>query len=73
MTKEENKLRIKAEALNAIRKIYHPKTKNPYSQWPEDGSYADQRDFWVRSIIENMEKELIQNKKRCSKCLKQEI
>jgi hypothetical protein len=51
MTQEENKLRIKAEALNAIIKIYHPKTKSPYSNYPEDGSYASQRDMWVSRIL----------------------
>ena len=58
MTKEENRLRIKLEALNAIRKIYHPKTKNPYSNYPEDGSYVEQREYWISIIIEKMEKEL---------------
>ena len=59
MTKEENKLRIKAEALNSIKKIYHPKSKLPYSDYfTEDGSYAEQRDSWVMRIIEKMEEEL---------------
>lgn len=59
MTKDENKQRIKLEALNKIRKIYNPKTKNNYSQFlSEDGNYTEQRDDWVRRIIEDMEKEL---------------
>ena len=59
MTKEENKQRIKNEALNKIRDIYNPKTKNNYSvHLLEDGNYTEQRDEWVRRIIEDMEKEL---------------
>lgn len=58
MTLEENKLRIKAEALNAIRKIYNPNIKHPYSNYPEDGSYPQQRDEWVSEIIEKMESNL---------------
>lgn len=59
MTKEKNKQRIKSEALNKIRKIYHPKSRPTYSQFlTEDGNYTEQRDEWVRRIIEDMEKEL---------------
>jgi len=59
MTKDENKKRIKAEALNKIRKIYNPKGKVAYSEFfTEDGSYAEQRDYKVSRIIFEMEKEL---------------
>lgn len=59
MTKDENKQRIKSEALNKIRKIYNPKGKVRYSEFfIEDGSYAEQRDYKVSRIIFEMEKEL---------------
>ena len=57
MTKAEVKLQKKATALNAIRKIYHPLTKNHYSQWTDE-SYAEQRDYWVCRLIEQLEKDL---------------
>jgi len=50
MTNEQIKAQIKATALNAILKIYHPLTKNNYSNYPDDGSYAEQRDEWVGEI-----------------------
>jgi hypothetical protein len=58
MTKNENIQRIKNEALNKIAKIYHPKYKFPYSDYPGDGSYASQRDFEIESIINNMNKQI---------------
>jgi hypothetical protein len=58
MTKSEIKQQKKNEALNSIRKIYHPLNQKWYSNYPEDGSYAEQRDFEIRQIIENLEKEL---------------
>ena len=64
MTKEENKLRIKLEALNSICKIYDSNSKVSYSDFTEDGSYADQRDDMVSSIIDKMYKELKDNEER---------
>lgn len=58
MTNQEIKSQKKATALNSIRKIYHPLTKNNYSNYPDDGSYAEQRDSMVREIMEKLEKEL---------------
>jgi len=57
MTNQQIKLQKKATALNAIIKIYHPLTNNPYNKW-SDYSFAEQRDTWVRGICENLEKEL---------------
>lgn len=49
----------KNEALNKIRKIYHPKTKNHYSPYTyEEGSYTEQREGWISEIIETLEKEI---------------
>ena len=58
MTIEENRQRIKNEALNKIRKLYNPMYKHSYSQFEEDGSYAEQREYEISQIIEWMEKEL---------------
>ena len=58
MTKQENKQRIKNEALNAIAKIYNPKYEFPYSNFPEDGNYTEQREYAIRRIIEKMNEEL---------------
>lgn len=64
MTNQEIKSQKKATALNSIRKIYHPLTKNNYSSYPDDGSYAEQRDSMVREIMEKLEKELQQLKNK---------
>ena len=58
MTREENKQRIKNETLNKIIKIYHPLNKEQYSNYEEDGSYAEQRDSMVQFELAKMEKEL---------------
>jgi hypothetical protein len=58
MTREEVILQKKATTLNAIRKIYHPLSKVQYSSYREDGSYAEQRDYMVQEIMENLEREL---------------
>ena len=58
MTKSEIKQQKKNEALNKIRKIYHPLNQKWYSNYQEDGSYAEQRDYEISQIIENLEKEL---------------
>ena len=57
MTKAENKQRIKNEALNAIAKMYHPKYKFPYDPY-EDRSCAEQREYQINYIIENMYNEI---------------
>ena len=51
MTKSENKQRLKNEAINKIRKIYDPHRKMDYSD-------AEQRDYEIRDIIEELERNL---------------
>ena len=58
MTKSEIRQQKKNEALNKIRKIYNPDIRFNYSNFPGDGSYSDQRDFEIRTIIETLEKDL---------------
>lgn len=58
MTNKENRQRIKNEALNKIRKLYHPKTKHNYTYYPGDGGLMERIFFDVKWIIEDMEKEL---------------
>ena len=64
MTTEENKLRVKAEALNKIRKLYHPKTKHGYTYYDGEGSLMEQLSFDVKDIIEQMEKQLSDLKRK---------
>lgn len=63
MSKNQLLLHTKATALNKIRKICHPKY-NGFSQWPEDGSYGEQRSEMIIEIIEELEKNLIKIKKK---------
>lgn len=58
MTYEENRQRIKNEALNKIAKLHHPLHKNGYTYYPGEGSFSEQRDDEVNKIIENMNNEL---------------
>lgn len=58
MTREENRQRIKNEALNEIRKLYHPKTKHNYTYYEGEGSLMEQISFDVQRILEEMEKQL---------------
>lgn len=59
MTIDQIILQKKSEALNKVRKIYHPLTKNPYSNYlSSDGTYTEQRDEWVRDIMYNLEKDI---------------
>ena len=58
MTYEENKQRIKNEALNKISKLYHPKTKHSYTYHEGEGSLMEQISFDVRHIIKEMEEQL---------------
>ena len=54
----------KNEALNEIRKIYNPKYKFPYSQsdpygdWDNLPSCAEQKEKRISNIIEQLEKDL---------------
>jgi len=58
MNQKEVILHTKATALNAIRKLYHPKAK-PMTGWVhEDDTYADMRDREVRNIILQLEEDL---------------
>ncbi len=58
MTKEENGQRIKNEALNKIRKLYHPETKHSYTFYSGEGSLLEQIAYDIKYIIKQMEKEL---------------
>ena len=58
LSENENRQRIKNEALNKIRKIYATNSNFKYSNYEEDGSYSEQRDDYVRSVLNEMEKEL---------------
>ena len=62
MTKQENKRRIKAEALNKIRKLYDPKTIHNFTYYEGEGTTGEQLSDEVRYIIDNMNKELLNNK-----------
>lgn len=54
----------KNEALNEIRKIFNPKYKFPYSQadpygdWDDLPSCAEEREKRISNIIEQLEKDL---------------
>jgi hypothetical protein len=61
MTKEENRQRIRNEALNKIKKLYHPKTKHDYTYYDGEGSLMEQISFDVQSIIREMERQLNKN------------
>lgn len=65
MTHEENKQRIKAEALNKIRKLFHPKTKHHYTYYEGEGSKMEQMALEVENIIKEMEKQLSELKRVC--------
>lgn len=62
MTLQEQRQQLKATALNAIIKIYHPLNvgnKHFYSgcSWEEE-SWAEQRDRKVSDIMERLQKDL---------------
>lgn len=57
MSKNEVVQLKKNEALNKIRNICHPLTKNRYDEYSGE-SYSEQREYKIRYIIENLEKEL---------------
>jgi hypothetical protein len=63
MTYEENRQRIKNEALNSIAKLYHPLYKSNYTYYPGEGSFTEQRDGEVKELIENMNMQLERIKK----------
>ena len=53
----------KSEALNAIRQIYHTKYQFPYRDYPyEESSFSEQREYRIRSIIEQLERDLTELK-----------
>jgi NAD-dependent DNA ligase len=64
MTREEIILQKKATALNAIRKLYHPLTKHSYTYYEGEGSRMEQISFDVESIIQQLEKELLELKQK---------
>lgn len=64
MTREEIILQKKATALNAIRKLYHPLTKDSYTYYEGEGSRMEQISFDVERIITQLEKELLELKQK---------
>jgi len=64
VTKQELIQYKKATALNAIRKLYHPKTKHRYTYYDGEGSLMEQISFDAKEIIERLEKELDEIKKK---------
>lgn len=62
MTTKELKQYKKSTALNAIRKLYHQKTKHNFTYYEGEGSKMEQISYEVQSIIEHLEKELLELK-----------
>jgi hypothetical protein len=67
MTKNEIKSQIKATALNAIYKIYNSHNYDngvglQSHDWSE--SWCEQRDYKVKRIIEQLEKDLLKLKNK---------
>ena len=60
MTKQELIQYKKATALNALRKLYHPKTKHNYTYYEGEGSMMEQISYDAQKIIETLEKELLE-------------
>lgn len=58
MTKTQLRAMLKNTALNNIRKMYNRRQNIRYSDYPDDGSYAEQRDQAIREIILNLERDL---------------
>jgi hypothetical protein len=57
MNKHENRQRKKNEALNKIRKIYHPKYSFPYDKYCSETG-AEQRESAIKCIILELEQDL---------------
>jgi len=64
MTKKELIAYKKATALNKIRKLCNPKTKHNFTYYPGEGSKQEQIYLEIKYIIENLEKELKEIKKK---------
>lgn len=64
MTKQELIQYKKATDLNAIRKLYHPKTKHNYTYYEGEGSLMEQIRYEVKQIIDTLEKELNELKQK---------
>ena len=67
MTKEQEILQKKAEALNAIRKLYNEHNYGrgiglSHNRWDE--SWSEQRDSLVKGIVDNLEKAINKIKKK---------
>jgi len=58
MTKTELIQYKKATALNAIRKLYHPKTKHSFTYYEGEGSKMEQISYEVEFIVQQLEKDL---------------
>jgi phage gp16-like protein len=64
MTLQENRQRIKSEALNKIRKLYHPNAKHGFTYYPGEGSKMEQIAYETERIITEMERELADLKEK---------
>ena len=64
MTYEENRQRVKNEALNKIRKLYNPNTTHHYTFYDGEGSLMEQISFEAEKIIKEMELELSELKEK---------
>lgn len=64
MTREEIILQKKGTTLNAIRKLYHPKTKHNFTYYDGEGSKMEQISFETERIIKQLEKELLELKQK---------
>jgi len=63
MTINEDRQRLKNEALNQIRQLYHPLFKFSYDSY-SDESYTEQRESYIRYLIEDLENSLKNVKNR---------
>jgi hypothetical protein len=62
MTKQELIQYKKATALNAIRRLYNPKTEHSFTYYEGEGSMMEQISYEVKQIIETLEKKLLEIK-----------
>ena len=67
MKKEDVILQRKLTALNSIRKLYHPLNRDTYTYHPADGSRMEQMSYDVEAIINGLEKDLKELKKKTFK------
>lgn len=58
MTHQENRQRVKNEALNKLRKLFNPNTEHNYTYYSGEGSTMEQVAYDAQYIIEELEKQL---------------